>query len=740
MNPSLVIHGAPTAVAADKLSSVGPKGSFAEHLERKVAEASRAASNKLGLGENEPPPAGAVKRALRRPGQENEESGAPTTVVEMLEQVMRDLRAQAKEIKQGPGEWSFAPVETAALRKFAGQAGMNETEISWLLPQRDIQGGKVKVADFLASLQQYFSRLAQAEPITVPETDLPLIETFLSKMGLSVEESNRIAKAAASGGGGLDLGLLLQSLQATSPATVEALTAIPLTPWESEQLQLLLAKAGLPRSYQESLLATAALNLPTAEAGRPSADAALLASARQGATELDFSGLCAMLASRMKELKGSRTVADLPGFLGELKQVLQHAGFEEKTVGWAPVVQNTAQAVYDELNRLVAASTTGADAAASRLAEQLAQLDKIVAAGENGRQRAVVIREVALLDAGRLQEQLGEQLRGLQVNQALAVRQGAVGKKLGQEPVALVVEAWPRTTSEAAAPVTQAESTPGGGEKQALFGAMAQELQNGVGGAAERTGASRNPGAEKNIPGFAPVAATAAPPLLPAESGAAPGQGEGEPGQRPHAPVAAERKTSIDPADFAQVGPDRRAEGQELPASAQGGGNILPVIAGEGETGSAGPLAGRTPSEFERQVFNQISEGVKRGLKNDDHHLVLTLYPKDLGEVKVEMKVRDHQVAVSFIMENNKVKEALESHLGDFKDNLQKQGYSLGEYSVTVNREDGGHDARQRFEFAWQEQMRGSRNRPAPPADELPYPVAGAPPWRRPEGNVNLVV
>jgi flagellar hook-length control protein FliK len=100
-------------------------------------------------------------------------------------------------------------------------------------------------------------------------------------------------------------------------------------------------------------------------------------------------------------------------------------------------------------------------------------------------------------------------------------------------------------------------------------------------------------------------------------------------------------------------------------------------------------------------TVDQISQGVMRGLRSSQHHMTLTLYPKELGEVKVDLQVRESHIVVSFAMENSRVKEALESNMQDFKDNLQKQGFSLQECFVSVD-QNNTDDARQRFEEAWE--------------------------------------
>ena len=111
----------------------------------------------------------------------------------------------------------------------------------------------------------------------------------------------------------------------------------------------------------------------------------------------------------------------------------------------------------------------------------------------------------------------------------------------------------------------------------------------------------------------------------------------------------------------------------------------------------------RTPSrQLQQQVFQQLSDGVIRGLRSQEHQLVLRLYPQDLGEVKVNLLVRDEHVSISFNMENARVKEMLESTMEEFKQNLDQKGFKLGECFVSVGQQGDDGAQWQRFEMARQ--------------------------------------
>ncbi|MHB8150499.1 MAG: flagellar hook-length control protein FliK, partial [Desulfobulbia bacterium] len=76
---------------------------------------------------------------------------------------------------------------------------------------------------------------------------------------------------------------------------------------------------------------------------------------------------------------------------------------------------------------------------------------------------------------------------------------------------------------------------------------------------------------------------------------------------------------------------------------------------------------------------------------------------------KVEMTVRDNQVAVSFSMENSKVKAVLESNLEQFRENMEKQGFALGECMVSLNKDSDSNEAWQQFQAASLEKGAGQR-------------------------------
>lgn len=143
---------------------------------------------------------------------------------------------------------------------------------------------------------------------------------------------------------------------------------------------------------------------------------------------------------------------------------------------------------------------------------------------------------------------------------------------------------------------------------------------------------------------------------------------------------------------------------------------------------------------FNQYTVSQLSQAVTRGLRAQEHHLVMTLYPKELGEVKVDMHVRDNQVSVAFVMENPKVKQALESNMQQFQDNLERQGYFLGGLAVSVDQNnDGGRQGE--FESSWREmRAQGAGRRGTAPLPEPQWPAAPAMETLAHDGGVSLFV
>ena len=556
---------APKAQVTAAVEAKGPAGkktgsNFSDYMEKKLATERQGKNNLLGLSKARAALSAAAGRKAPGTASPSKDGGeAATTIAALLGQFVQDLQKATGDQKLGPGEWSFPVPDPALLQKIAQDAGMNESQLTALMDKMKDQDGKLNLGDFLASFSRHFQTLRDEVPVTVPETDLPLLQSFLERLGLPVPEVGRISEAAVRGDNTLDLQKFLAGLKNLPGEGIADITAL-----EAEELQDLLANAGVSRQLQRALLPE---RLPVVEGLVESGPPVTLTLGR----------LKNMLAQAVDEVKANRLQADPLSFLADLQEVLSKSGFETKGPSLSSAVQGALVSVFEKLMESVDLAKVkvqqGTAKADMALEKKLAQSEDLLSA-----QNA---------DAATL-------LDGETVEPVPAMdRDGQLGK--------------------------EGRNAPASGE---LFAENSSVFQVEAAGAAKGEAVSAAPSSQ------------AARPFV-------------------HIP--------------------------------------------------------NLPPGLQQQSFTQLSQGVLQGLRNQEHHLILKLYPKELGEVKVEMTVRDNQVAVSFAMENSRVKEVLESNLEQFKENMEKQGFTMGECMVSLNRDNDGNEAWQQFQAGSLEKGAGRR-------------------------------
>ncbi len=151
------------------------------------------------------------------------------------------------------------------------------------------------------------------------------------------------------------------------------------------------------------------------------------------------------------------------------------------------------------------------------------------------------------------------------------------------------------------------------------------------------------------------------------------------------------------------------------------------------------PLAvPRTNQAMIQQTIGQLSQAVARGAGRNEHHLIIKLYPEELGEVKINLHIRDDRISVSFAMENSRVKDILESNMQDFKNSLEKHGFNLGDLSASVDQQDKGNSQWQSFDEFSKERF---WNIPKENLTDLPEDTLyRRPEWVHPESEIDLRV
>ena len=557
---------APKAQVTAAVEAKGPAGkktgsNFSDYMEKKLATERQGKNNLLGLSKARATLSAAAGRKAPGAASPSKDGGeAATTIAALLGQFVQDLQKATGDQKLGPGEWSFPVPDPALLQKIAQDAGMNESQLTALMDKMKDQDGKLNLGDFLASFSRHFQTLQDEVPVTVPETDLPLLQSFLERLGLPVPEVGRISEAAVRGDNTLDLQKFLAGLKNLPGEGIADITAL-----EAEELQDLLANAGVSRQLQRALLPE---RLPVVEGLVESGPPVTLTLGR----------LKNMLAQAVDEVKANRLQADPLSFLADLQEVLSKSGFETKGPSLSSAVQGALVSVFEKLMESVDLAKVKAQQGTAKadmaLEKKLAQSEDLLSA-----QNA---------DAATL-------LDGETVEPVPAMdRDGQLGK--------------------------EGRNAPASGE---LFAENSSVFQVEAAGA---------------------------------------------------------------------------AKGEAVSAAAPSSQAARPFV-----------HIPNLPPGLQQQSFTQLSQGVLQGLRNQEHHLILKLYPKELGEVKVEMTVRDNQVAVSFAMENSRVKEVLESNLEQFKENMEKQGFTMGECMVSLNRDNDGNEAWQQFQAGSLEKGAGRR-------------------------------
>ena len=568
MIPIVQAPKAQVTAAVDAKSPAGKKtgSNFSDYMEKKMATERRGKNNLLGQQKAKATAASAADKKTPAAASEKKEADEATTVAALLGQFVQDLQKSAGDQKLGPGEWSFPVPDSELLQKIAKDAGMNESQLTALLAKMKNQDGKLNLADFLASFTRHFQSLQDDVPVTVPETDLPLLQSVLERLGVSVPEVGRISEAAVRGDNTIDLQKILAGLKGLPGENITDLTAV-----EAEQLQDILANAGVSQQLQRALLPE---RLPVVEG--------LVKEVPPVPLTLDR--LKNVLEQAVQEVKANRLQADPLNFLADLQEVLTKSGFETEGPSLSSAVQGSVVAVFEKLMESV--------------------------------------------DLSKVKVQ-----QGVKTQQGSALAEAAREKKLGQ-----VQDLFAAQDADAAALLD--------GETAEPNFALGRDGQAGKDGKnvpvsgelfAENNGVFQTDGAvaaKVESVGTAAVSSQAARPFV-------------------HTP--------------------------------------------------------NLPHGLQQQSFAQLSQGVLQGLRNQEHHLVLKLYPKELGEVKVEMTVRDNQVAVSFAMENSRVKEVLESNLEQFKENMEKQGFTMGECMVSLNQNNDSNEAWQQFQAGSMEKGAGQR-------------------------------
>ncbi|MBN1467505.1 MAG: flagellar hook-length control protein FliK [Fusobacteriaceae bacterium] len=88
-------------------------------------------------------------------------------------------------------------------------------------------------------------------------------------------------------------------------------------------------------------------------------------------------------------------------------------------------------------------------------------------------------------------------------------------------------------------------------------------------------------------------------------------------------------------------------------------------------------------------VMQQVENGIKINYNNQLKEMKIKLQPEELGEVEVKMTIENNIMKAQFVVENQKVKEILESRFDSLRNALENKGFQGAEINVFVST--GGH-------------------------------------------------
>jgi len=130
----------------------------------------------------------------------------------------------------------------------------------------------------------------------------------------------------------------------------------------------------------------------------------------------------------------------------------------------------------------------------------------------------------------------------------------------------------------------------------------------------------------------------------------------------------------------------KKVEKREEDTSKIGLNNLEEQIKLEGET-SPLSFVDKMPKRYSTEVLEQIKNGINIDISNLKKEMKIKLTPDDLGEVEVKLSLENSIMKAEFIVQNEKVKEILETRFNELKNNLIEKGIENPEININVSSE-----------------------------------------------------
>lgn len=87
----------------------------------------------------------------------------------------------------------------------------------------------------------------------------------------------------------------------------------------------------------------------------------------------------------------------------------------------------------------------------------------------------------------------------------------------------------------------------------------------------------------------------------------------------------------------------------------------------------------------QNEIIKQINNSIKTSIKTDFSEIKLMLRPDFLGELSLKISTEKGVITAQFLVENQKVKEIIESNFNELKNILNEQGIQVSQLEVSVN-------------------------------------------------------
>lgn len=100
--------------------------------------------------------------------------------------------------------------------------------------------------------------------------------------------------------------------------------------------------------------------------------------------------------------------------------------------------------------------------------------------------------------------------------------------------------------------------------------------------------------------------------------------------------------------------------------------------------------------DFDEQILDQIVEKADFNLENGKSQVVMKLKPESLGELVMDIEVKDNQIVAKVFVDNNKVKNAIEQNIIILKENLEKTGLEIKTIDVNIGNFDSYKEEKER--------------------------------------------